>query len=220
MKDDTESLVREIVKKILREESQSTVDLGQLSMQVPAEISARHIHLSQPDLEKLFGSGYHLTPLRELSQPGQFAARETVRLIGSKGVFDKVRVLGPCRTKTQIEISRTDSYKLGVPCTIRLSGDLTGSPGILVMGPNGYIELKEGVILSKRHLHIEESLAVAWGLTNGQVIKVGVKGSRGLIFDNVIIRTGPGHKLALHLDTDEGNAANLNNGDLLEIIKE
>ena len=190
-----------------------------LSRFVPAGISARHVHLAEADIEVLFGKGYHLHPIRPLSQPGQFAAREQVTVIGPRGRLEHVRVLGPARRESQVEISCSDTFVLGAKnCPVRLSGDLKGSPGVKLLGPEGQVELKQGLIVAARHLHMNEEQAGAFGIHDGQVVSVKITGARPCILDQVICRTGRGHELELHLDTDEANACALGNGDLVEVL--
>lgn len=184
----------------------------------PVGISNRHIHLSREDLTTLFGRGYELKEKSPLSQPGQFAAEETVTLEGAKGKLAKVRVLGPVRPETQVEISITDSFVLGVKPDVRMSGDLKGTPGIRIVGPAGSVELTSGVMVAARHLHISAQEAEEYGLKNGDTIKLRSKGARRTVFENVLVRSGDGHELEVHLDVDEANAAQLKNGDLLEIV--
>ncbi len=177
-------------------------------MKIPIEVSNRHVHLSKEDLEKLFGLGYELKKLRELSQPGQFAAEERVKLISNKEI-NNVRILGPVREKTQVEISKSDARFLGLDVPVRDSGDLGNSAGIKLAGPNGEVDLKEGAIISRRHLHISEEESKELGVSNGDVVSVEIENDRGIRFNNVLVRAGKGHKLALHLDSDEGNAAGI-----------
>lgn len=185
---------------------------------VPVGVSNRHIHLSQADLEILFGPGYRLRPLRELSQPGEYAAEEVVTIVGPRGVIEGLRVLGPPREHTQVEVSLTDSYRLGLKPPVRESGDLEGTPGIAVVGPRGALTLPRGVILAARHIHMDPETAARCGLKDGQRVQVQVPGERGLVFGNVIIRIKPTYRLELHLDTDEANAALLKNGDVVQIL--
>lgn len=188
-------------------------------MKVPIEVSARHVHLSKPDLEKLFGAGFVLTKLKDLSQTGQFAARETVQLVGSLGSKDKVRVLGPCREETQVEVSETDAKILGLEAPARDSGDLDGSVGVKIVGPAGEVVLKRGLILALRHIHIDPQTAEKLGVKDGDHVKVDTSGARDLLFENVLIRVDPSFRLAMHIDTDEANAAGLDRGNNLgEII--
>lgn len=173
---------------------------------VPVGISNRHIHLSQADLDQLFGAGYQLTPMKELSQPGQFACKETVTICGSKGAIEKVRVLGPVRKETQIEIVAGDCFKLGVKAPAKLSGDLAGTPGITVVGPKGSVQTAQGLIVAQRHIHMAPADAQAYGVQDGQIVKIRVGGLRGGIYDNVAIRVTTSSKLECHLDTEEANA--------------
>lgn len=180
-------------------------------MKVPVEVSARHVHLSQQDIVKLFGEDYSLNHKRDLSQPGQFLCQERVELVGSKGSFESVAILGPARSQTQVEISLTDSRKLGIAPFIRESGDLKGTAGCLLRGPKGEIKLESGVIIAKRHIHMHTSDAKMLGAENGQMCKVKIKSEeRSLIFDDVVIRVSDKFALAMHIDTDEGNAVNWN----------
>lgn len=173
---------------------------------VPVGISNRHIHLSQADLDQLFGAGYQLTPMKELSQPGQFACKETVTICGPKGAIEKVRVLGPVRKETQIEIVAGDCFKLGVKAPAKLSGDLAGTPGITVVGPKGSVQTAQGLIVAQRHIHMAPADAQAYGVQDGQIVKIRVGGLRGGLYDNVAIRVTASSKLECHLDTEEANA--------------
>ena len=173
---------------------------------VPVGISNRHIHLSQADLDQLFGAGYQLTPMKELSQPGQFACKETVTICGPKGAIEKVRVLGPGRKETQIEIVAGDCFKLGVKAPAKLSGDLAGTPGITVVGPKGSVQTAQGLIVAQRHIHMAPADAQAYGVQDGQIVKIRVGGLRGGLYDNVAIRVTTSSKLECHLDTEEANA--------------
>ena len=186
--------------------------------QVPVGVSARHIHVTQQDLETLFGPGAELHVMKELSQPGQFAAEEQVAVIGPKGKFEKVRILGPVRKATQLEISRTDSFAIGVKAPVRESGDIAGTPGIKVVGPAGEVELTEGVIVAARHIHFHTSDAEKWGIQDKQLLTVRVNTERPLVFENVIARVSDSFALDFHIDTDEANAAGAKTGDLAEII--
>lgn len=186
---------------------------------VPAAISARHVHLCQPDIDALFGAGHTLTRMKDLSQPGQYACEEKVTLVGPKGRLEGVRVLGPARPDTQVEISQTDSYKVGITPMVRMSGHINGTPGCTLIGPKGEVSIGCGVIVAARHLHISAAQAAAYGLENGQTISVKKTGAREIIFGNVVVRSGDGHDLEMHIDTDEANAAGLTCGELLEIIK-
>lgn len=186
---------------------------------VPVGISARHVHLSQGDIAALFGPGYELTPLKPLVQPGQYAAREQLTLVGPKGELGKVRILGPARAETQIELSFTDAMKLGIKnCPIRMSGDLAGTPGLKLVGPRGELTVTQGVIVAQRHLHLSGPQAQAYGVHDKQVVSVRVTGARPCLLEGVVCRVGEGHELEIHIDTDEANACALQNGDLLELV--
>lgn len=189
-----------------------------MSKFVPVGVSARHIHLSKEHINILFGEGYELKVFKELSQPGQFAAEETVAVIGPKGKFDKIRILGPARGKTQLEISRTDAFSLGVAAPVRESGKTEGTPGIKIVGPAGEVETTDGVIVAARHIHFHTSDAEKWGIQDKQLLSVKLNGERPLIFENVIARVSDSFSLDFHIDTDEANAAGVKNGELSEIL--
>lgn len=186
-------------------------------MKVPVGISNRHIHLSQEHLDILFGRDYKLTVMKDLSQPGQYAADEKVTIAGPKGKIDKVRILGPVRKETQIEVSRTDSFILGVNPPVRDSGFLQDTPGLKVIGPKGEVELEKGTILAARHIHFHTSDAEKFGVKDQDRLRVIVLGERGVIFENVLARVSKNYALEFHVDTDEANGAALKNGDMLEI---
>jgi len=186
---------------------------------VPVGISNRHIHLSQQDLETLFGEGYELTVRNDLSQTGQYAAEETVTIEGPKSSMSKVRILGPTRKETQIEISRTDSFGLGLQPPVRDSGFLEGSPGITLIGPKGKVNLDKGVIIAQRHIHMTEEDAKNFGVKDKELVSVRVGGERGVTFDNVLVRVRNDFVLEMHIDTDEANAAMLGNGQLVEVFR-
>lgn len=181
-------------------------------------VSNRHIHLSEEDFAALFGPNREMTKIRELSQPGEFAAAETVNLIGPKGVIRDVRVLGPCRKNTQVEISRTDSYVLGIKAPVRESGKIDGTPGVVIEGPNGRISLEKGLIVALRHIHLDPESALKYGVKNGDVVSVKADGERGVVFENVLARVSANYVREMHLDTDEANAADIRSGDLVRII--
>lgn len=186
---------------------------------VPVGLSNRHIHLSKEHIEILFGKGYELTNFKDLSQPGQYASKEKVDIEGPKGTLKGVRVLGPARAKTQAEISLTDGFVLGVKPPVKNSGDLEGSPGAKIIGPKGEVTIEEGIIAAARHIHMHTSDAEKLGLMDKDIVKVKVGGSRGLVFENVLVRVNPQYALEMHVDIDEGNAACIKNGDLVEVIK-
>lgn len=200
-----EEVVTEVIKKLNKEERSCILVTNEYD--IPIEVSGRHLHLSRQDLDLLFGKDYALTIIKDLSQPGQFAANETVTLIGPKGILEKVRILGPVRKATQVEISLTDSYKLGVKPVIRESGDIENTPGAVIAGPNGVVKLDKGIIVAKRHIHMTPPDAEKYGVTDKQIVGTEIDGARKLIFYNVVVRVSKDFKLDLHLDTDEANAA-------------
>ena len=181
---------------------------------IPVEISAHHVHLAQADVEALFGPGHQLTPMHELSQPGQYACEEKVHLVGPKGRIANVRVLGPTRKETQVEIAMTEQFKLGVQPPIRQSGDLAGTPGLTLEGPYGSTQIERGVICAQRHIHMSPEDALRFRVRDNYVVRVRVEGERELIFGDVVVRVNPAFRLAMHIDTDEGNAGNLKTGTL------
>lgn len=187
---------------------------------IPVAISARHVHLCQRTINVLFGCGYVLRPLKPLSQPGQFASEETVALVGPTGRIPHVRVLGPPRAEDQIEISRTDELALGLSAPLRLSGDLGGTPGILVEGPAGRARLDAGLVRALRHIHMSRADAVRLGAKDRDIVRVAVRGGgRDLIFDDVVVRVAEQFRLELHLDSDEGNAAGIGPESVCRLIR-
>lgn len=185
---------------------------------IPVGVSNRHIHLSMEHLNALFGDGFQLTELKPLSQPGQFAANEVVTIKGPKGELRNVRILGPVRGDTQVEISKTDTYVLGVYAPVRMSGDIEGTPGLTVIGPKGEVTIDKGVIIAKRHIHFSPEDALQYGVVDKQKVKIKSLGERSLIFDEVIARVHPTFALDCHIDTDEANAAGITSGDRVELI--
>ena len=180
------------------------------ALTIPIAVSARHIHLTTESVEALFGSGHTLTPLKELSQPGQFACEERLTVIGPKGTLQNVRVLGPVRGKNQIEISRTDEFRIGVDAPVRRSGDVANSPGVTLEGPAGTLTLSEGLICASRHIHMTPEDADAFGVAAGDIVEVAIDSDgRDLTFGDVLIRVSPKYRLEMHIDTDEANAAEL-----------
>lgn len=176
------------------------------SRKITIEASGRHVHLSAADLETLFGKGYELVPKKYLSQPGQFLCEERVKVEGPKGAFDHTGIIGPIRKQTQVEVSFTDARTLGVVAPVRESGDLKDSAPIKITGPKGEIEISEGVIVAKRHIHFTPEDAEKFGVKNGQIVKVKVGGDRALIFDATVVRVSPSYATAMHIDFDEANA--------------
>lgn len=189
------------------------------NMMLPIAISNRHVHLSQSDLEVLFGKGFELTKMKDLSQPGQFAANEQVDLVGPKRTISGVRILGPARKTTQAEISVTDAFTLGVAPVVKNSGDLDGTPGIKLVGPAGEVVLEKGCIVASRHIHMHTSDAENFGVKDKDVVSIRTGGPRPVVFENVLVRVNPDYGLEMHVDTDEGNAALLKNGTMVELVK-
>ncbi len=173
---------------------------------IPVGVSNRHVHLSKEDLSILFGEGYELTNLKDLSQPGQYAAKELVTLCGPKGVIEKVRVLGPTRSKTQVEVMLGDCVKLGVKSHLRQSGDLSGSEKITLVGTKGSVQIKEGLIVAQRHIHMLPSDATKLNVHDNEIVKVEVGGPRGGIFNEVLVRVSNEAQLEFHVDIEEANA--------------
>lgn len=183
-------------------------------------ISARHCHLTQKAVEALFGPGHQLTPMKGLYQDGQYAAKETVTLIGPRSrVISNLRILGPCRSLNQVELAYTDSIALGFEIPVKMSGDIAGTPGCMLMGPNGYFQLDEGVIRAQPHVHMNPDDAAFYGVKHLDVMKLKVHGPLGMTFDKLVVRVDPSFKLEVHIDTDEGNACGLKSDTLCELIR-
>lgn len=190
-----------------------------MAKEVLVEISARHVHVSEEHLEILFGKGYKLTPKKDLSQPGQFACEERVTVVGAKRELKGVSILGPCRKATQVELSLTDARSIGVSAPIRESGDTAGSGACKLVGPCGEVELTEGVIAAKRHIHMTPEDAEKYGIKDTQVVSVKIPTEgRALVFGDVVARVSPSYALAMHLDTDEANAAGIPGSCIGEIL--
>ena len=210
--------IAEMVKKAL-------LDMGkaaekQDSYGIPVGVSNRHIHLSREDLETLFGAGYELTPIKELSQPGQYACKECLTLIGpSMRPIENVRVLGPVRKSSQVEISATDSYVLKVKPPVRESGKIEGSAPIRIVGPKGIVELKEGCIIANRHIHMSPSDGEKFGVRDGDYIDVDVEGKRRTRWFDVQVRVHKDFRLEMHVDTDDANAVGFKNGSIVTPVK-
>lgn len=199
--------------------SSSNVSYDNANFTIPVGVSARHIHLSQEHVEELFGKGYQLTKKAEL-MGGQYACNETVTIVGVKlRAIENVRILGPARKKSQVEISKTDSFKLGVRAPLRESGDIASSAPLAIVGPKGAIYLDEGCIIAKRHIHMSPKDAKLAGVKNGDIVSVVADNDRGTVFNNVTIRVDESFTLEMHIDTDEGNAANISTGDTVRLIK-
>ncbi len=206
-KDNLVNLIKEITLQTIEKQQNKLLE-------IPIAVSNRHIHLSQEHLERIFGSGYKLDKQKNLSQPNQYAAKETVTLIGPKGRINNVRILGPSRLVTQVEVSLFDGYTLGLVPPVRASGDIEGSPPITIQGPRGQVHLEEGLICAERHIHMHIDDAEKFGVKDGQYVQIKVPGQRGLIFDQVLIRVSSKYLLEMHIDLDEANAAQIKNGQL------
>jgi len=209
--DEERMIARETIR-VLEKENVSQVITQHKEKRIPIEVSAHHIHLARPEIDALFGEGTVLTPKAELSQPGQYACEQTVRLVGPKGRVERVRVLGPERPATQVEISMTEEYKLGVKAPIRASSNLKGTPGITLEGKRGQCRISQGVICALRHIHMPPEYALSFGLKDKDVVSIQVEGERKLIFGDVLVRIHPDFKLSMHIDTDEANAAGIQTG--------
>lgn len=187
---------------------------------IPVGISNRHIHLSREDVDTLFGAGYELSPMKDLSQPGQYACKETLTIVGpSLRPIENVRVLGPVRKASQVEISRTDSYTLKVKPPVRESGKIEGSAPITIIGPKGIVQLKEGCIIANRHIHMSLEDGERFGIKDNEYVTVDAEGERRTRFFDVQVRVHKDFRLEMHLDTDDANAAALKNGSMVKIVK-
>jgi putative phosphotransacetylase len=210
------TLIREIVQQVVNTLQEERAEV--MLKPIPIGVSARHVHLSPEHVIRLFGEGYQLTPMKELSQPGQFAAQETVLIAGRRDAIENVRVLGPARGRSQVEVAFTDALRLGIVPPVRESGNIAGSAPITIVGPKGSVHLEEGLILAKRHIHMTPSDAQYYRVNNGDLVRVRTRGERSVIFDEVLIRVSEKYRLEMHIDTDEANAALLKTGDEVILI--
>jgi acetate kinase len=210
--DEEKMIARETIHALGRVRTKDDIKKMQ-SHPIPLSTSAHHVHLSQEHFEMLFGVGRTMTPRTELSQPGQFAAKETVNLIGPKGRIDRVRILGPVRKESQVEIARTEQFRLGIDAPLRDSGDIEGTPGITIEGEVGTVKLSKGVICAKRHIHLSPEEALKLGLRDRDRVTLKIKGVRELMFGDVLVRVHPDYRMDIHLDTDEANAAHISEGE-------
>lgn len=209
---DIERITRIVIDSLAKKD-------GSTGFLVPIGVSARHIHLTQADVETLFGKGYKLTKKKDL-MGGQFASNEVVTIVGLKlRAIENVRILGPVRKASQVEVSATDTVKLGIKVPVRESGNIAGSAPIAVVGPKGVIYLKEGCIVAKRHIHMSPADAEKAGVKNGDIVSVRVENERATTFNNVLIRVDPSFTLEMHIDTDEANAAEISTGMKAEIVR-
>lgn len=207
-----ENAIEDIIKKVLTQlgtapaaSNACTAAKPNTCDIIPVELSARHVHLSEQDALELFGGP--LTKVRDLSQPGQFLCKERVRLIGPKGVMDNVAVLGPARSNSQVEVSKTDARMLGVDAPVRESGDVTGTPGIILASQKGIVGLEEGVIVARRHIHMTHADAEKFGVADKDLVSVHIESDRPVVLEDVLIRVSDKFKLAMHIDLDEGNGS-------------
>lgn len=207
-----ENLLNEIVQEVISRVKKEAF--------IEVEASGRHVHLSEEDVQKLFGKGYTLTKLRDLSQPGQYACKERVTITGPKGSIKNVIVLGPCRKETQVEVSLTDGSSLGVKAPIKQSGDLKNTLGIKISTEHGEVSLEKGLMVAKRHIHITPSDAAKFNVNDNEVVKVKVFGQRPLIFDDVVVRVNENFNTYMHIDYDEANACGFSKGTMAKIIKD
>lgn len=212
-----EQLVRESVYKHL---GLATAKPAQGPNPLVVNISARHCHLTQEAVEALFGKGHELTPMKWLYQEGQYAAEESVTLVGPRSrVISNLRILGPCRDLNQVELANTDAIALGYKAPVRQSGNIKGTPGCMLMGPAGFFEMDEGVIRAAPHVHMAPEDAAFYGVENKSYMKLRIGGDLGLTFDRIFVRVSPDFKLEVHIDTDEGNACGLGPDSQVELIK-
>ena len=212
--------ITEMVKRVLLEMDSTSKTEGVKQGGIPIGVSNRHIHLSQADLETLFGKGYELTPIKELSQPGQYACKELLTIIGpSMRPIENVRVLGPVRKASQVEISATDSYILKVKPPVRESGNIKDSAPIRIVGPKGVVELSEGCIIANRHIHMSPSEAEIFGVNDGDFVDIDVNGKRRTRWFDVQVRVHKDFRLEMHVETDDANAAGIGNGFIVTVVK-
>ncbi|ROP61829.1 propanediol utilization protein [Enterobacter sp. BIGb0383] len=212
-----ELITRQILQELAERDTRPASSVAQ-TLDIPVGISNRHVHLSREDMDALFGYGATLTRMKAVKQPGQYAAEETVILRGPKGELQRVRVLGPLRSATQIEISVADSFVLGVKAPVRMSGDLQDSPGIEIIGPRGRVMKSDGAIVAWRHIHISPSDAERFALRDGMEIDVRINGYRGGILSHVLVRVSADAVLEMHIDVEEANGFGLRNGDCVRRV--
>jgi len=210
--------VLKLLLEAVKNDGQKTASQGN-SSEIPVGVSNRHVHLSQKDLESLFGADYSLTKLKDLSQPGQYACKELVTICGPKGAIEKVRILGPERSKTQVEVLNGDCIKLGAASNVRLSGDLSRTPGITLVGPKGSVQIEEGLVVAQRHIHMTPEDAKNLGVCDGDIVCIKFDDLRGGIYSNVAIRANDASKLECHLDIEEANAMGINSKSKVTIVK-
>ncbi|GAA0790107.1 phosphate propanoyltransferase [Hathewaya limosa] len=212
-----EEVLKLLLEAVKCKEASNTCEKD--SSGIPVGISNRHVHLSERDVEILFGQGYQLSKLKDLSQPGQYACNEILTICGPKGAIERVRVLGPARSKTQVEVMVGDCIKLGAMPHVKLSGDLCRTPGVTLVGPKGSVQIEEGLIVAQRHIHMTPEDAKNLGVHDGEVVSIKVEDLRGGIYNNVVVRANDTSKLECHLDIEEANAMCINPKTKVIIVK-
>jgi len=209
--------IEQIVRNVVRAQVNGTADEA---AELVVSVSARHVHLTDEDVEKLFGAGEKLTVMKELYQDGYFAAEETVMIVGPRRrMLPSVRVLGPTRPRSQVELALSDGISLGIDLPLRSSGEIDGTPGCVLVGPKGVVELKEGVIRAERHVHMGPADAAYFGVVDGQRMSLRVDSACPAVLENLLVRVGRGIKLEVHVDTDEGNACDIDQAKKIELLK-
>lgn len=217
--DHSKAQIEHIAREVIRQIQSASQPVGQEARAVVG-VSVRHVHLTRDTVAALFGPGHEIQKMRDLYQPGQFAAKETVTVVGPRmRAIERVRVLGPLRNHTQVELSRTDGFTLGQELPVRGSGDITGTPSATLVGPYGAITLREGAIRADRHVHMSPEEAAQFRFQNGEIVKGVVLGDKELVFGRVRIRVTSGFKMEFHIDTDDANAADLSCGDEVVLVK-
>jgi len=211
---------RKLIEQIVRELVLASVGGPPGKPNVVVSVSARHVHLTDEHVETLFGAGHKLTPMKDLYQDGFYAAEETVMLVGPRRrMLPSVRILGPTRPRSQVELAFTDAISLGIELPVRASGKIDGTPGCVLVGPAGVVELKEGVIRAERHVHINQRDAAHYGVRNGERVSLRIHSSCGTVFEQLLVRADETSKLEVHLDTDEGNACDIDHATKVELFK-
>ncbi|APC84276.1 phosphate propanoyltransferase [Clostridium botulinum] len=215
--DNCEEVLKLLLEAVKGKELNNAVNRN--SSEIPVGISNRHIHLSQKDLDSLFGENYGLTKIKDLSQPGQYACKEVVTICGPKGAIEKIRILGPVRSKTQVEVLAGDCIKLGSVSHVKLSGDLNRTSPITIVGPKGSVQLEEGLIVAQRHIHMTPEDAQNLGVHDGEIVSIKFEDLRGGIYNNVAVRANDASSLECHLDIEEANAMGINSKSKVTIVK-
>ncbi|KEI92433.1 phosphate propanoyltransferase [Clostridium botulinum] len=215
--DNCEEVLKLLLEAVKGKELNNAVNRN--SSEIPVGISNRHIHLSQKDLDSLFGENYELTKIKDLSQPGQYACKEVVTICGPKGAIEKIRILGPVRSKTQVEVLAGDCIKLGAVSHVKLSGDLNRTSPITIVGPKGSVQLEEGLIVAQRHIHMTPEDAQNLGVHDGEIVSIKFEDLRGGIYNNVAVRANDASSLECHLDIEEANAMSINSKSKVTIVK-